>query len=118
MTFINAQLTVLRRFGQRVLSTPVEIWRRTTTETDFGSAESWSLVSTELGWLRQTNTGVLGSDAGRLDSLGEYVLRLSASATAKIGDRVVIGDEEFMVVDTNVENTYRVFTNLTLRRRQ
>lgn len=111
----------LRKIANRGLQTSVTHLRETPgTEGDYGTtAPTWTEVGTYLGWVRQPTLAELReAGASVVSAIGTYRLHLESSKEVAIGDKFLIGGEEYVVQDTNVENTYRVFTTCLLRRRQ
>lgn len=111
----------MRKVANRGLQTPVTILSRLPVEENpYGTdTENWVTQGDYLGWVRSVNTASiqeLGGDV--IGSIGVFRLHLDARVDINPGDLVVIEDAEYVVQDDNHENTYRVFTTATLRRKQ
>lgn len=117
MPLVSAsQLTALRNIAYNGLDTPVLIERPTQTENDFGSSETWTTVTTTLGWVREMSTTRPGEALNWIVTTGTFRLHLAVDTDIEPGDRVTIGGKQFTVSEVNDENTIRIFTTAVLRR--
>lgn len=111
----------MRTIANRGLQTPVIVVRRLpVTENPYGTdTESWVTLGEYDGWVRAINTARLEELQGNVQgTIGVFRLHLKAEILLETDDLVVIDGSEYVVQDDNRENTYRVFTTATLRRRQ
>jgi hypothetical protein len=112
------QLAALRTLSSQGLQSDVKVYRA--TKTDSANADqdviTWTLLETVKGWLRATPATRAEYDAGLLKSDSPNRLHLTVTSQAEPGDRVVIGSEEYFIVDTNRETYYRQFLTCQVRR--
>lgn len=111
----------MRTIANRGLQTKVIVLRRLPTEENpYGDdQESWVTLGEYDGWVRALNTARLEELQGNVEgTIGVFRLHLKAEVLLNNGDLIVIDGSEYTVQDDNRENTYRVFTTATLRRRQ
>ena len=107
----------LRVVAYRQLITPVIIQRNTYTTTDADSKKTWATIATTTGWLVGKNNVALDQMAGsRLVVDSGYELRLRQGTDIQPGDRVLINNEPYAVIDENSEVTISLFLKATLRR--
>lgn len=110
----------MRLIANRGLQTPVTLLTRLpVAENPYGDdTEAWVTVGDYMGWMRNTNTARLEDITGNVvGTIGVFRLHLKAEVEMFPGDMIVADGKEFVVQDVNKENTYRVFTTATLRRR-
>lgn len=117
MSLITAtQLNAIRAIAYQGLDTPLTIERKTFSEGDYGSVETWSTVASTNGWLREmTSTKPFGI-ANLISTVGTFRLHLAVGTDIEPGDRVTVDGDQFEVNETNTHNTIRVFTTAVLRR--
>jgi hypothetical protein len=113
----NAQLNALAKIAESGMKTSVTIKRRTFAETALESkAPVWTTVGTCDGWLRMLpgdNSQVLGGSA----NVGvTHRLFVPRNTDLRSNDKVLINSEEYTVMDTTVENTYKVLLRCALRK--
>lgn len=115
-----AQMATLQAIGAQGLLTDVTIISRTEADTSYSDDEGiWTTVTTTVkGWLRSTPSGTIDVVGGFQATIGVFRLLLPVGTSIKIGDRVDIGGERYVVEDTIAESTYQVFLNCLLRRAQ
>ena len=111
----------MRKIANRGLQTKVTILRRLPVEENpYGDdTEGWVTMGEFQGWVRGIGTArLVDTTANVVGAIGVFRLHLKADVEIDSGDMVVIDSSEYVVQDSNVENTYRVFTTAILRRRQ
>ena len=113
-------ISKLRKVANRGLQTSVTLLTKLPiTEGDYGDdVEAWVTLEDTVGWMRMMNTPVLTDLGGVEGSIGVYRLHIDANIDLDVGDMVIAGNNEYVVQDTNLEDTYRLFTTATMRRRQ
>ena len=110
-------LNNLRAVAYRQLVTPLTIQRSTLTTTDATSKKVWTTVGGTTGWLVGRNNPTLESGPGsRVIIDSAYELRLRQGEDIQAGDRVLIEDGTYTVIDENSEVTISLFLKATLRR--
>lgn len=114
----TSQLTALRSVVRSGMVTPVTILKRTVADSPFSDddAESFPEGETVDGWLRDVPTGTIDVVSGIMATPGTYRLFLPLGTDVTNGDRVRVGDNIYVVQDTNDESTYKVTLRLTLNR--
>jgi hypothetical protein len=110
----------MRKIANRGLQTEVTVLSMLpVAENPYGDdTVDWVTLGEYMGWVRGVNTARLQDVGDVVGSVGVFRLHLKAEVEVEAGDMVVIDDSEYIVQDSNLENTYRVFTTATLRRRQ
>lgn len=110
-------LNNLRAVAYRQLITPLTIQRSTLTTTDATSKKVWTTIGSTDGWLVGKNNKSLDSGPGnRVVVDNGYELRLRQGVDIAPGDRCLIGDGIYTVVDENSEVTISLYLKVTLRR--
>jgi head-tail adaptor len=106
----------LRQYAYRGLQTPVTIKRRSVSDNPYGdSEESWVVVGTTWGWLRQINKPAILEQLGLAAVTGVYRLELPFETDVKSGDRVELEGVDYLVEDTGAEDTVQVFQEAYVR---
>lgn len=128
MKLVNdAALARMREIGQRGLQTRFTHLIRTVDENDYGdSNEAWADAGDYLGWIRQMNTPVIVGSSGMAAAIGMFRVFFAVDVVINEGDMLVEWTEQneyaepdlYMVQSTNKENTYRVYTICTVRKRK
>jgi hypothetical protein len=110
----------MRTIANRGLQTNVVVMRRMAVEEGLygDDVEQWVTLNEYKGWMKMTNIPRLDNVGGVIGAIGVYRLHLEASVEVRAADLVIMDGDEFVVQDDNHEDTYRVFTTATLRRRQ
>ena len=110
----------MRKIANRGLQTPVMLLRRLPVVANpYGDdTEDWVTLGEYMGWMRSVNTARIEDTTGNVaGTIGVYRLHLVAEVRLFPGDLVVFDSNEYTVQDDNYENTYKVFTTATIRRR-
>jgi len=110
----------LRKVANRGLQTEVTVLSRQPVEDNpYGQdTESWVTMGEFDGWVRGIGTARLEDTTGNVVSAtGVFRLHVKAEVEIYPGDMVILRGEEYEVQDSNLENTYRVFTTAMLRRK-
>lgn len=71
---------------------------------------------TVLGWLRERPDYQTDDDLSAIQHVEDARLHLPLGTVVGRGDKVVIGTEEYAVIDDNRFNTYKVSIRVALRR--
>lgn len=110
----------LRKVANRGLQTDITLLTRLPVEENpYGTdTVEWVTVGDYKAWIRGVNTARMEDVGGAIGTVGVFRLHLKAEVVVNPGDMIVMNDDEYHVQDSNMENTYRVFTTATLRRRQ
>lgn len=120
MTLVDdAMLDALAETAELGMVSDVLVYRKTDAVNDFSDdGESYPTDPdvTTKGWLRLQPDYDLTVDRGVLQHTEDARLFIPRSIPLHRGDKVVVGDENFFVVDSNNNNTYRVLTRAALRR--
>lgn len=115
----SAQLTALRAVAFRGLDTPFTVWRTTRVENAYGmSAGAATQVSSGNCWLRMMNKPSLRVQAGMQEGATSiYRLHTTPDVDIEVGDEVrVFGQDNYIVQDTNADDTIQVFRTCLVRR--
>jgi hypothetical protein len=114
------QLIAVQEIALRGMVTPVEIYRRTVADSDYGDDETitYPLFATVDGWLYSRPTLVMQQDTGALVADNTYRLFLPVGTNILSGDRVTVDGAEFTVIDTTRESTWPALLTVSLRRRE
>jgi hypothetical protein len=112
MTLVSAsEMAALRDIAESGMSTVVAIYHGTNTETVNGQAWVYPATPdlTVFGWLTDyTSTGAgIDIDAGRIGNTETHRLMLPFGTDCRMGDRVVVAGEYYVVQHTNASNTYQ-----------
>lgn len=114
-----AELTALAETAERGMQTEVRIFHKTDGVNDFSDDEAGYADDpdeTVDGWLRIQPDFDLSDQFAALQHVEDGRLFLPRETSVARGDKVVIGGENFYVVDANTNNTFRVLTRVSLRR--
>ena len=114
----ETQLTTLRARAYQGLTSTAHILRPIQVETDFGSEEAYATVALdEPCWIRATAVpAIVTEEAMRVVTAGVFRCHFRVGTDLEPGDQVIVNDQPFDVVDTNNENTVRIFTTVMARR--
>ena len=74
--------------------------------------------TTVKGWFYSTPTPVQDVDTGMIVSTTTYRLFLPVGTDINVGDRVVVGSDEYTVSDTDREGTWLPMLTVSLRKRE
>lgn len=119
MLISDARMQALRRVANKSLINNVTLCPRTITTDAYGGdpKATYPAGTTTVGWLLMTNTPVIEPRSGIATSVGVFRLNLPATIEGiNVGDQVDVGGRRYMVQDTNEDDSYRVFTTVTLRK--
>lgn len=119
MPFVTpTQLTALRSVAYRGLDSSATIERSVEVENAFGSAPQWTTVATGVPcWVRAMPLASNIIDvAYRAAVIGAFRIHFEVDADVIHGDRITVGDEQFEVIDVNVENTIQIFRTAVAKR--
>jgi hypothetical protein len=106
-----AQISALQTVAYRGLDSSATVIRPIQVETDFGSDASWATVSIDTPcWIRGVNiVSTIISTAMRESVVGVFRIHFEQDTDIDHGDRVIIGDSTYDIIDINVENTIQIF---------
>jgi hypothetical protein len=117
MPLVSAtQMTALRSIANNGLDTPITIKRPTQIVTDYGSEDSFAVVASTNGWIREMGSPNASEMVSFIAATGTFRLHTPYGTDLQPGDTVTAGGVDFEVVDTNSDNTVRIFTSARLRR--
>lgn len=107
----------LRAVAYRQCVTPITIQRNTPTTTDADTKKVWTTTSTTTAWLVGKNIPAPELGTGRNVVIeSNYELRLRQGVDIRAGDRVLIDDGIYAVIDENSEVTISLYLKCSLRR--
>jgi len=107
----DSQLAALRKYGNQGLTGSAHILRSTQTATDFGSQDVWATVALDVPcWIRGTAIPDDVYQPGfRLTTITTYRCLFEVDVDVEPDDRLIIAGEQYEVIETNVENTIKIF---------
>lgn len=106
------QIAALRKVAYRGLeTTTTTILRSIQVETDFGSDAQWATVDIDVPcWIRNVAlTPNLTAYAMRETMVNTFRIHFESDVDIEIADRLVIEGSTLDVIDTNIENTYKIY---------
>lgn len=128
MKLVNdAMLKRMRSFGEQGMQTKFTHLVRTVDENPYGdSDEAWADAGDHMGWMRQENDPAIVAQYGLAAATGIFRLHLPHTVEVAEGDMFVEWKADgstpepdlYLVQNVNTENTYRMFTTCTLRKRK
>lgn len=119
MTLVSpSELDALRQVAESSFPTPVTIYRYTRATTSEGSVQTWDVVTTVKGWLKEENTPPVGDVGGVQATVPAYRLNVPVGTDLQAGDRTLIGGVIYEVNDSNSEDSYLTHITARLRRRE
>jgi len=111
-----AQLAAVRKVAYRGLTTPYSVWRKTRSESVYGTSDTWSEVATGTGWLRMMNKPKTTEQVGNIEgATSNYRFHTDVAVSIEIGDRIRISGVDYEVNDVNSDDTIQVFRTCFLR---
>jgi len=118
MPLVSApQINVLRKIAYRGLDTPYTIWRPSRVDNGYGTDQ---IVFTQVGsgicWMRQSNNPFLHVEVGQELATNIYRMLTEFNKDIQVSDEIRIGDNAYIVQNTNEDDTIRVFSTVTVRR--
>lgn len=116
----DTAITALSSWAKLGMTDTVTIERPTMGDSAYGDDETitYAAIGTAIAWFRSTPTAVAVSDTGALITANTYRLLVPLDTDIKPKDQVKIGDDTYIVTDTNVESTWKVYLTASLRRRE
>lgn len=113
----DSQFVALRAFANKNLVTPYEVYRPTKVENDYGTDTTFSLVYSDVGWLKLINTPYISEHEQRGQSMIKYRLHCRLESDIKIGDEIRMeGNSKYMVQATDADDTMQIYLTVDLRR--
>lgn len=114
----SSQIAALRKLTEKLFNTQVQIWTRSVTDSPYSDAdiESFALSATVDGWLRSMPDDAVNVEYGQAQVHATHRLFVPVGTAVGPYDKVVINGEEFKVVDTSVESTYKVLLRVLIRK--
>ncbi len=111
-------LAKLRSVGYKGLTSDVQVWRKMPPqENPYGDGdEEWVNYGTYKGWMRQMNDPKLGMGVGEVSQVGIFRLHLEAAVEVFTDDKIVFEGAEYIVQNSNDDDTIRIFTTCYLRK--
>lgn len=115
-----AQLAAVQGVALTGMQTPITIQRRSTQDSVYGDGDEvvYTTVATAKGWFHSSPTPMQEQDSGALVTANTYRLFLPVGTNVKIGDRVLVGAEQYVVSDTTAESTWKALLSCSLRKRE
>lgn len=112
-----AMLETLRGFAYKGLQTEVHVLRRLPVASNpYGDdTEAWVETTTTFGWIRQMNDPYIREGSGIASITGIFRLELPVDTEVVPGDMVGVEGQTYMVENTNVEDTLKVFLEAYVR---
>lgn len=99
---INDQLiNQLRRVAYKQLITPCTIRRVTRTEGPFEMVETWADVFSTTCWYKPSYTAKVDEQIGFIGRVENAEIRFRWGEDVRLGDRIVVGGNQYHVQDTN-----------------
>ena len=114
--FSVSEMAELQGIAAMGMQTPIDIWKRTTVETENGQADSWAYASSTLCWIYSTPTPTITLISGAMGLLNLYRVFLPVEADINSGDHAVIGGATYIVEDTIAESTWKPLLRCSFRR--
>ena len=113
----SAELAALRGVAESGMQTTATIMRQTRTETDLGTASTFTAVGTVVGWNYEitSNTATIEEVGGIAGVAEVHVFRAPWGTDIRSGDVLVMNNSSFRVEHTNADDTYAVWLICALR---
>lgn len=113
----DKQLKHLSKVANLGMKSTVTIKRRSTTTSVLEDAvEGWTTVSTSIGWVRALPSDDYSIDGGGFRVGVTHRLFVPLDTDLRPHDQVVIASKTYQVIDTALENTWKVLLRCSLRK--
>lgn len=115
-----SQLGALQTVAKLGMTDTITIQRQALADSDYADDEvaTYSTVGTSIAWLRSTPTAVAVADTGALITANTYRLLVPTGTDIRARDQILHGSDAYIVTDTTVESTWKVYLTVSLRKRE
>lgn len=104
-----SEMAAIQAIGLSGMQSTAIILTRAIVQTDDGQENVWATSSLDIPcWVREvTSPGRdLGSIAGAVNLVEEFLIRVPVGTEVRSGDRIVVGETTYDVQHSNNEDTY------------